>query len=112
MTVSEHRARLLWLPVLSRRRSLSWVARYQRETVAVDAACGLLAGLVALLGRFPGAPQPFLYVAVTAGLLNAEPFHIEKFKEWVEPRFAFPQLVHPAFSWPAGVPDPRPPCRA
>jgi NADH-quinone oxidoreductase subunit L len=41
------------------------------------------------------------FFAVTAGLLNAEPFHIEKFKEWVEPRIAFPVLVHPAFSWPA-----------
>jgi exopolysaccharide biosynthesis polyprenyl glycosylphosphotransferase len=36
--------------------------------VAVDAACGLLAGLAALLGRFPGAWHPLLYVAVTAGL--------------------------------------------
>ena len=59
---------MLWWPALSRRRSLSWVARYQRQMVAVDAACGLLAGLVALLGRFPGAPQPFQYVTVTAGL--------------------------------------------
>ena len=39
------------------------------------------------------------FFAITAGLLNAEPFHIEKFKEWVEPRVAFPELVHPAFSW-------------
>jgi exopolysaccharide biosynthesis polyprenyl glycosylphosphotransferase len=54
--------------MLTRRRSLNWVARYQREMVAVDAACGLLAGLVALLGRFPSAPQPFLYVTTTAGL--------------------------------------------
>jgi exopolysaccharide biosynthesis polyprenyl glycosylphosphotransferase len=36
--------------------------------VAVDAACGLLAGLVALLGRFTDAGQPELYVAVTVGL--------------------------------------------
>jgi NADH-quinone oxidoreductase subunit L len=41
------------------------------------------------------------FFAVTAGLLNAEPFHIEKFKDWFEPRFAFPQLANPAFSWPA-----------
>jgi exopolysaccharide biosynthesis polyprenyl glycosylphosphotransferase len=68
LTVSEHRERLLWWPALSRRRSLSWVARYQRQMVAVDATCGLLAGLIALLGRFPGAPQPFLYVSTTAGL--------------------------------------------
>jgi NADH-quinone oxidoreductase subunit L len=44
------------------------------------------------------------FFAVTAGLLGAAPLHIEKFKEWVEPRFAFPELVHPAFSWPtAGI---------
>jgi NADH-quinone oxidoreductase subunit L len=41
------------------------------------------------------------FFAVTVGLLNAAPLHIEKFKEWVEPRVAFPELVHPAFSWPA-----------
>ncbi|MFN8015701.1 MAG: NADH-quinone oxidoreductase subunit L [Acidimicrobiia bacterium] len=29
-------------------------------------------------------------LSVTAGLLNAAPFHIEKFKEWVEPKGAFP----------------------
>ena len=68
MTVSEHRERLLWWPALIRRRSLSWVARYQQQTIAVDATCGLLAGLIALLGRFPGTPQPFLYVIVTAGM--------------------------------------------
>ena len=68
MAVSEHTERAVgWAPA-GRRRSLSWVARYQREMVAVDVACGLLAGVVALLGRFPGAPQPFLYVAATAGL--------------------------------------------
>src|SRR6476620_768428 len=44
------------------------------------------------------------FFAVTAGLLNAAPLHIEKFKEWFEPRVAFPELTHPAFSWPtAGV---------
>ena len=39
------------------------------------------------------------FFAVTAGFLNAEAFHIEKFKEWFEPRVAFPELLHPAFSW-------------
>jgi NADH-quinone oxidoreductase subunit L len=43
------------------------------------------------------------FFAVTVGLLNAEPFHIEKFKEWVEPRVAFPAVIHPAFSWPAAA---------
>ena len=68
MTVSEQRERLLWLPTLTRRRSLSWVARYQWEMVAADAACGLLAGLIALAGRFSGAPHSLLYVISTAGL--------------------------------------------
>lgn len=44
---------------------------------------------------------PLLILAVFsigAGLLNAAPFHIEKFKEWVEPKGAFPLegLVHGA----------------
>jgi exopolysaccharide biosynthesis polyprenyl glycosylphosphotransferase len=51
-----------------RRRSVTWVARYQRRMVAVDAACGTIGGLAALLGRFPGGWQPSLYVAATAGL--------------------------------------------
>jgi NADH-quinone oxidoreductase subunit L len=35
-------------------------------------------------------------LSVVAGLLNAAPFHIEKFTEWVEPKGAFPfhNLVH------------------
>jgi exopolysaccharide biosynthesis polyprenyl glycosylphosphotransferase len=49
-------------------RSLSWATRYQRQMVVLDGACGLLAGLGALLGRFPGAIQPVLYLAATAGL--------------------------------------------
>ena len=35
------------------------------------------------------------FFAVTAGLLNAAPLHIEKFKEWFEPRVAFPELIAP-----------------
>jgi NADH-quinone oxidoreductase subunit L len=38
--------------------------------------------------------------AVLAGFLNAAAFHIEKFASWVEPRVAFPELVHPAFDYP------------
>ncbi len=69
MAVSEHRERLLRRPTtLSRRRPLGWVTRYQWQMVAVDAACALLAGVVALLGRFAGTPQPVLYVTTTAGL--------------------------------------------
>ncbi len=51
-----------------RRRPLTWVAHYQWQLVAVDVACGLLAGLVALLGRFDGVSDHSLYVAATAGL--------------------------------------------
>jgi len=51
-----------------RRRSLHWATRYQRRLVLLDGACGLLAGLGALLGRFPGTIEPVQYVAVTAGL--------------------------------------------
>ena len=36
--------------------------------VGADAVCGLLAGMVALLGRFQGSTQPSLYVVATAGL--------------------------------------------
>ena len=68
MAVSEHRERLLWRPTLVRRRSLGWVARYQWQMVAADAACGVAAGLVALLGRFTASPQSPLYVITTAGL--------------------------------------------
>jgi hypothetical protein len=68
MAVSEHRERLLWRPTLARRRSLGWVARYQWQMVAADAACGVAAGLVALLGRFTASQQSPLYVITTAGL--------------------------------------------
>jgi NADH-quinone oxidoreductase subunit L len=41
--------------------------------------------------------------AVLAGFLNAAAIHVEKFQQWVEPRVSFPQLVHPAFDYPAAV---------
>jgi hypothetical protein len=34
-----------------------------------------------------------------AGLINAAPIGVEKFKEWVEPTFVFPTLVHPEFDY-------------
>jgi exopolysaccharide biosynthesis polyprenyl glycosylphosphotransferase len=68
MAVSEHQERALWWPAPVRSRPLSWTFRYQRLMILLDAGCGLLIGLVALLGRFPGAPEPVLYVAATAGL--------------------------------------------
>ena len=52
----------------ARPRSAGWVARYRRLTVAVDAACGLIAGAAALLVRFPATTPPDLYAAATAGL--------------------------------------------
>jgi NADH-quinone oxidoreductase subunit L len=41
--------------------------------------------------------------SVFAGLLNAAPFGIEKFKEWVEPSVAFPELVHADFDVPKAI---------
>ncbi len=59
---------------------------------------------------------PLLILAVLsvgAGLLNAVPFHIEKFTEWVEPKGAFPfsnlvahggaSITHAAFSYPGAI---------
>ena len=55
-------------PAPTRRRSLSWVTHYQWSLAAVDAACGLLAGLVALISRFASASEHSLYLVATAGL--------------------------------------------
>ena len=41
--------------------------------------------------------------AVLAGFLNAAAIHVEKFAEWVEPRVAFPELVHPEFDYPTAI---------
>ena len=38
--------------------------------------------------------------SILAGLVNAAPIGVEKFKQWVEPTFVFPQLVHPEFDYP------------
>jgi len=43
------------------------------------------------------------FFSVVAGLLNAAPFGIEKFKEWVEPRVVFPELVHADFDVPKAI---------
>jgi NADH-quinone oxidoreductase subunit L len=42
---------------------------------------------------------------IFAGFINAAAFHIEKFRDWFEPRVAFPvtEIVHPAFSWPKAI---------
>jgi NADH-quinone oxidoreductase subunit L len=37
--------------------------------------------------------------SVLAGLINAAPLGIEKFKEWFEPTFAFPHLFHAEFNY-------------
>ncbi len=41
------------------------------------------------------------FFSILAGVLawSAWPFHIEKFKEWVEPRVSFPVVVHPGFDY-------------
>ena len=41
--------------------------------------------------------------AILAGFLNAAAIHVEKFAEWVEPRVAFPALVHPEFDYGAAA---------
>ena len=46
--------------------------------------------------------------AVLAGYLNAAPFKIEKFTEWVEPGFAgrtFPEVSHATFEWVKALPS-------
>ncbi len=46
--------------------------------------------------------------AVTAGYLNAAPFKIEKFTEWVEPSAlgkSFPAVSHAAFEWVKALPS-------
>ena len=66
LSVRQEWGRWRWAP--ARPQPLSWVTQYQRDMVAADAACGLLAGLVALLGRFGGVPDHSLYVATTVAL--------------------------------------------
>jgi exopolysaccharide biosynthesis polyprenyl glycosylphosphotransferase len=68
VSAAGHQERVLWRSVGAHPRSAGWVVRYQRLTIAVDAACGLIAGVVALVGRFPGTTPPDLYAAATAGL--------------------------------------------
>jgi hypothetical protein len=62
--VSEHTERDLCRSALTRRGSLSWVTHYQKRAVVIDAICGLLTGMAALVGRFPGQTR-VLYIAVT-----------------------------------------------
>jgi hypothetical protein len=55
-------------PGLARRRHLSWIIRYQLLILGVDVASALLAGVIALAGRFSGAEPPSLYVGATGSL--------------------------------------------
>jgi NADH-quinone oxidoreductase subunit L len=43
--------------------------------------------------------------ALLGGFINAAPFHVEKFRDWFEPRVAFPvdTIVHVGFSWPKAI---------
>ncbi|HEX7520717.1 MAG TPA: proton-conducting transporter membrane subunit, partial [Acidimicrobiia bacterium] len=50
----------------------------------------------------PAITVPLVILAAfsaLAGFINASPFGIEKFKDWVEPNFVFPALVHPDFDY-------------
>ena len=38
-------------------------------------------------------------LSIVAGLLNAAPFHIEKFTKWVDQVGPFPELLHPKFDY-------------
>ena len=42
-------------------------------------------------------------LSIFAGLLQAAPFHIEKFAKWVDQVGAFPELVHPDFDYTLAV---------
>jgi NADH-quinone oxidoreductase subunit L len=42
-------------------------------------------------------------LSILAGLINAAPLGIEKFTEYVEPTFAFPDLVHAEFDYPKAI---------
>src|SRR5580692_819830 len=68
MAVSERQDLVQWRWASARRRPLTWLARYQWQLVAADALCGLLAGLIALAGRFDGVSDHSLYIGTTAGL--------------------------------------------
>jgi NADH-quinone oxidoreductase subunit L len=64
-----------------------------------------IAGESPILLVFPLIVLGFL--AVVSGYINAAPFHIEKFLEWVEPRaseFA-PKIDHAVFTWAKAAPS-------
>jgi NADH-quinone oxidoreductase subunit L len=53
-----------------------------------------------------GITIPLVILAVLsifAGLINAAPLGIEKFTEWVQPTFAFPDLAHAEFDYPKAI---------
>ncbi len=43
------------------------------------------------------------FFSIVAGLINAAPLGIEKFKDWVEPTVLFPHLVHADFDYPKAL---------
>jgi NADH-quinone oxidoreductase subunit L len=43
------------------------------------------------------------FFSIVAGLINAAPLGIEKFKEWVDPSVNFPTLVHADFDYPKAL---------
>lgn len=54
----------------------------------------------------PAITVPLIVLAafsVLAGIINAAPLGVEKFTEWVEPHFAFPELVHAEFDYGAAA---------
>jgi NADH-quinone oxidoreductase subunit L len=43
------------------------------------------------------------FFSIVAGLVNAAPLGIEKFKDWIEPTVNFPTLVHADFDYPKAL---------
>jgi NADH-quinone oxidoreductase subunit L len=79
-------------------------------TAAYMARCVYLTFFGEYRGHGHGEPHeseraitiPLIVLAIfsaLAGFINAAPLGIEKFKDWVEPRIAFPSLVHPDFDY-------------
>ncbi len=54
----------------------------------------------------PAITIPLIVLAglsIIAGIINAAPLGLEKFTEYVEPTFAFPDLVHAEFDYPKAI---------
>jgi len=71
---------------------LTFFGEYRGHAEPHESERGITIPLVILAG-----------LSVIAGLINAAPLGIEKFTEWVEPTFAFPEIVHAEFDAPLAI---------